>query len=125
MNASNNAAEAPEKSATRRCRASETALVNNCGLFLVVVDAWVLVALLIYHHPQATRPGDKVIAGKTCSLCTPETGGLGAAAVEFLEIIDVHQSRGTPGNSCEVLRCVVVRNGSVSVVPRHYTDEGV
>lgn len=51
MNASNNAAEAPEKSATRRCRASETALVDNCGLFSDVGDAWVLVALLIYHHP--------------------------------------------------------------------------
>eukprot|EP00752_Nemacystus_decipiens_P012981 g11487.t1 len=41
----------------------------------------------------ATEPGDKVLCGETCSLCDPETGGLGAAATDLLEVIDVNQSR--------------------------------
>lgn len=43
---------------------------------------------------QATRPGDKLLLGKTCSLCSSETGGLGAVATDLLEMIDVLQSRG-------------------------------
>eukprot|EP00903_Cladosiphon_okamuranus_P006370 g6237.t1 len=49
------------------------------------------------QHEQdihATRPGHKLLLGETCSLCSSETGGLGADAADLLEIIDVLQSRG-------------------------------
>ncbi|CAN0315933.1 unnamed protein product [Ectocarpus sp. 6 AP-2014] len=39
----------------------------------------------------ATRPGDKSLFGATCSLCDSKTGGLGAAAMSLLEIVDVHE----------------------------------
>eukprot|EP00752_Nemacystus_decipiens_P001249 g1247.t2 len=48
----------------------------------------------------ATRPGDKLLHGKTCNLCSSETGGLGAAATDLVEMVDVLQSGG------EILRQV-------------------
>lgn len=46
---------------------------------------------------QATGRGDKLLVKKACILCSSATGGLGAAATELLEMIDVRQSRGTSG----------------------------
>lgn len=46
---------------------------------------------------QATRPGDKLLRERPCSLCSSETGGLGAAAMKLLEMIDVLQDRGMSG----------------------------
>ncbi|CAM9180095.1 unnamed protein product, partial [Ectocarpus fasciculatus] len=42
----------------------------------------------------ATRHGDKLLHGATCNLCDSETGGLGAVAVDLLEVVDIRQSRG-------------------------------
>ncbi|CAM9664047.1 unnamed protein product [Ectocarpus sp. 4 AP-2014] len=42
----------------------------------------------------ATRPGDKLLQEHGCTLCTSETGGVGAAATELLQMVDVLQSRG-------------------------------
>ncbi|CAN0535803.1 unnamed protein product, partial [Ectocarpus sp. 8 AP-2014] len=42
----------------------------------------------------ATRRGDKLLHGATCNLCDFETGGLGAAAIDLLEIVNIRQSRG-------------------------------
>lgn len=38
---------------------------------------------------QATRCGEKLLLGTTCSRCSSTTGGLGAAASELLEMVDV------------------------------------
>ncbi|CAN0399666.1 unnamed protein product, partial [Ectocarpus sp. 12 AP-2014] len=40
------------------------------------------------------RRGDKLLHGATCNLCDSETGGLGAAAMDLLEVVDIRQSRG-------------------------------
>ncbi|CAN0350489.1 unnamed protein product [Ectocarpus sp. 6 AP-2014] len=42
----------------------------------------------------ATRPGDKLLLEQGCTLCSSETGGVGAAATELLQMVDVLQSRG-------------------------------
>ncbi|CAN0416414.1 unnamed protein product [Ectocarpus sp. 12 AP-2014] len=42
----------------------------------------------------AIRPGDNILFGATCSLCDSKTGGLGAAAMDLLEIVDVHECVG-------------------------------
>eukprot|EP00752_Nemacystus_decipiens_P008335 g7449.t1 len=44
-------------------------------------------------NKAAIRPGDKLLHGGSCSLCSPETGGLGAAAADLLELVDVLQSK--------------------------------
>ncbi|CAM9686810.1 unnamed protein product [Ectocarpus fasciculatus] len=49
---------------------------------------------LLQISTTATRHGDKLLHGATCNLCDSETGGLGAAAVDLLEVVDVRQSRG-------------------------------
>lgn len=44
---------------------------------------------------QATRLGDKLLDARGgCSLCKPETGGLGTAAIDLLQMADVLQGRG-------------------------------
>jgi len=45
---------------------------------------------------QANRPGDKLLLERGCTLCSSETGGVGAAATELLHMMDVLQSEGTP-----------------------------
>eukprot|EP00903_Cladosiphon_okamuranus_P006419 g6282.t2 len=45
-------------------------------------------------YKEATRPGHKLLRRKTCSMCSPETGGLGAVATELLDMVDLLQSRG-------------------------------
>lgn len=48
-----------------------------------------------YLFTRQTRgPGDKLLQGCTCSRCSPETGGVGAAAVELLRMVDVREARG-------------------------------
>ncbi|CAM9593028.1 unnamed protein product [Ectocarpus sp. 13 AM-2016] len=42
----------------------------------------------------ATRPGDNILFRATCSLCDSETGGMGAAAMYLLEIVDVDKCVG-------------------------------
>eukprot|EP00752_Nemacystus_decipiens_P017045 g15262.t1 len=42
---------------------------------------------------KATHPGDQLLHGKSCSLCSPETGGVGAAATDLLDMTDVHESK--------------------------------
>ncbi|CAM9463484.1 unnamed protein product [Scytosiphon promiscuus] len=41
----------------------------------------------------ASQPGDKLLLQNTCSLCSSETGGLGAAATDLLEMVDVVRSK--------------------------------
>ncbi|CAN0315441.1 unnamed protein product [Ectocarpus sp. 6 AP-2014] len=43
---------------------------------------------------SATQHGDKLLHGATCNLCDSETGGLGAAAIDLLEMVDIRRSRG-------------------------------
>lgn len=43
---------------------------------------------------QAIYPGHKLLHGKSCSLCSSETGGVGAAATDLLEMTDVLRSKG-------------------------------
>lgn len=66
---------------------------------------------------QATQPGDRLLDGKICSLCSSETGGLGKAATEFLHMLDVHQSRGTSGGiKIAGFSFFAVRSGWVSLL---------
>lgn len=47
---------------------------------------------------QATRPGDKLLLRKdprqNCTRCSSETGGLGAAATDLLEMVDLVKGKG-------------------------------
>ena len=46
---------------------------------------------------QATRPGDKLLLeDKGCGRCSREIGGMGAAAVELVRMVDVRKARGVP-----------------------------
>ncbi|CAM9435787.1 unnamed protein product [Hapterophycus canaliculatus] len=42
----------------------------------------------------ANQHGDKLLLEKSCTLCSSETGGLGAAATDLLEMVDLAQSKG-------------------------------
>lgn len=52
---------------------------------------------------QATRLGDQLLEDSGCGRCSPETGGIGAAAVELVRMVDVGKDRGVSGST---LGCV-------------------
>ncbi|CAM9393730.1 unnamed protein product, partial [Laminaria digitata] len=43
---------------------------------------------------MATHPGDKLLGDRGCRRCSPETRGIGAAAVELVRMVDVRKDRG-------------------------------
>lgn len=49
-------------------------------------------AILKTH--QVTHKDDKLLQGRVCSRCSGETGGVGAAAIELVRMVDVRQDRG-------------------------------
>ncbi|CAM9355977.1 unnamed protein product [Ectocarpus sp. 12 AP-2014] len=64
----------------------------------------------------ATRHGGKLLHGANCNLCDSETGGLGAAAVDILEIVDIHQSRGTRARPVGAREATVKAQGRYPVL---------
>ncbi|CAB1115503.1 unnamed protein product [Ectocarpus sp. CCAP 1310/34] len=56
-------------------------------------------------HPtcQATRDGDKVLEGSRCPKCSADTGGLGAAAIDLLRVVDIRLDRGVHDQCRDVI----------------------
>lgn len=48
---------------------------------------------------QATRPGDKLLEDRGCRRCSPETGGMGAVAIELVRMVDIRNARGMTGST--------------------------
>lgn len=49
---------------------------------------------------QATRAGDNLLHSAGCPQCSPEIGGLGAAAVELVRMVDIPLDRGIVLGCC-------------------------
>lgn len=83
----------------RRCTTSRPPIVspawNQCSMF-TDPDA-------LCCTDQATRPGDKLLDDGGCVRCSPETGGVGAAAVELVRMVDVRRDRGVSGSTLSVV----------------------
>ncbi|CAM9940111.1 unnamed protein product, partial [Laminaria digitata] len=49
---------------------------------------------MLITSTAARQEGDRLLEASGCSGCSPETGGIGAAAVELLRMVDVRKDRG-------------------------------
>ena len=59
-------------------------------------------------HQAARSEGDKLLEASGCSGCSSETGGIGAAAVELLRMVDVRKDRGVSDSALKRLSAASV-----------------
>ncbi|CBJ27067.1 LRR-GTPase of the ROCO family, putative pseudogene [Ectocarpus siliculosus] len=72
---------------------------------------------------KATRSGDKFLEGSRCPRCSPDTGGLGAAAIDLVRMVDIRLDRDLTFSEVKARFVILEGQYSFTCPPGSSTDE--